>query len=194
MYNHRATGRLNHDQGELLEKYISNACDYYLKNGIANIEKTPEPMRVIKPLDSSHTMFAAVFEKKAQADYKGVLKGGRCIHFEAKSTRCDEIKQSAVTNDQTENLDSTYALGGECFVVVALIKEGKYYRVPWDVWKRMKELFGHKYMNVKELEPYQIKFCLFGIDFLKIGYSGTQNEVSGDDFVVFSEEENRGTA
>ena len=31
-----------------------------------------------------------------------------------------------------------------------------FFRVPWSVWKRMKELYNHKYMNESELEAYRI--------------------------------------
>ena len=33
----------------------------------------------------------------------------------------------------------------------------KFYRVPWAVWKKMKVLFGHKYMTEQELEPYRLQ-------------------------------------
>ena len=33
----------------------------------------------------------------------------------------------------------------------------RFYRVPWDVWKRMKELYGRKYMKEEDLEPYRLK-------------------------------------
>ena len=29
--------------------------------------------------------------------------------------------------------------------------------MPWDVWKRMKELYGRKYMKEEDLEPYRLK-------------------------------------
>ena len=46
--------------------------------------------------------------------------------------------------------------GAHCYVMVSL-ELRKFYRVPWDVWKRMKELFGRKYMTEKELEPYRLQ-------------------------------------
>ncbi len=33
----------------------------------------------------------------------------------------------------------------------------RFYRVPWKVWKQMKELFGHKFMTDQELEPYRLQ-------------------------------------
>lgn len=46
--------------------------------------------------------------------------------------------------------------GAHCFVMVSFGLE-RFYRVPWNVWKRMKELFGHKYMNEQELLPYRLQ-------------------------------------
>ena len=31
------------------------------------------------------------------------------------------------------------------------------YRVPWEVWWRMRQHFGHKYMTAKELEPFRVQ-------------------------------------
>lgn len=48
-------------------------------------------------------------------------------------------------------------LGAMCFLVVSLeFKE--FYRVPWVVFRDMKKIYGHKYMNREELEPYRIKY------------------------------------
>jgi recombination protein U len=33
----------------------------------------------------------------------------------------------------------------------------KFYRVPWDIWKNMKMLFGHKFMTEQDLKPYRLK-------------------------------------
>ena len=41
-----------------------------------------------------------------------------------------------------------------------------FYRVPWSIWKRMKEHFGHQYMNQEELQPYRIVMEKGILDFL----------------------------
>ena len=47
-------------------------------------------------------------------------------------------------------------MGAKCFVIVSIELE-KFFRIPWNIWKKMKELYGHKYMAVgKELGDYQI--------------------------------------
>lgn len=76
--------------------------------------------------------------------------------FEAKHTDSDRISQGVVTDTQWKNLDIYEQFGARCYVMVSIRLE-RFYRVPWDVWKRMKELFGHKYMKEQELLPYRLQ-------------------------------------
>ena len=76
--------------------------------------------------------------------------------FEAKHTDSDKINQNVITDSQWKSLDVYERFGAHCYVMVS-IKLIKFYRVPWDVWKKMKELFGHKFMSDDELEPYRLK-------------------------------------
>ena len=39
-------GRRSKASGETFERWISNACEFYLQNGWAHIEKTPEPFHI----------------------------------------------------------------------------------------------------------------------------------------------------
>lgn len=147
-------GKRNRALGLKFEDIVTEACEHYADLGIAYIEKTPEPMRVIGVINRKLGHFKAVFEKVAQPDYKGTMVGGRAIVFEAKHTESDRIKQDAVTDAQWDALDLHEDMGAICFVIVCL--ENKYYRVPWDKWKTMKEDCGHKYMNAADLHPYTL--------------------------------------
>lgn len=151
---------MNRKNGEFLEQYILDACDYYRENGIADIDKTPEPFKVLsgmKRLSCGSPGFEGVFAKKAQPDFKGTLSGGQSVVFEAKTTTTDRITQDEVNETQTASMMSHSALGAKVFVVVSM-NFTRFYRVPWEVWVTMKERFGHKYMNQSELAPYEIKF------------------------------------
>lgn len=150
-------GYVNHEKGQTFEKIIEAACREYSLKGAANIEKTPEPMRVIKRLDKGR--FVAVFEKKAQPDFKGTLDGGQTVVFEAKSSEGDRILQRAVTPTQTESLNIHWAMGATVFVLVCMNRE-TYYRVPWEVWRKMKTHYGRLYMNLEELKAFEITFDL----------------------------------
>lgn len=141
--------------GEIFENWISAACEFYRREGYAVIEKTPEPM---KPLGKADRFgrFLACFTKQAQPDFKGALCDGSCIIFDAKHTEKDRIQQNVITETQWETFDRYENMRAKCYVVVS-IGLTDFYRIPWNIWKQMKELFGHKYMAAgKELEPYRV--------------------------------------
>lgn len=165
-YRAQLQGKVNRAQGAAFEDVVNASCLYYELQGEAYIEKTPEPMKVIQAMDRSRGIFKAVFQKPAQPDYKGTMKGGQAICFEAKHTEADRIKQSAVTPEQRDALDKHQAMGAYCFVLVSL--GHRFYRVPWSHWKAMKTFCGHKYMNQKDLEPYEVFYIAGVIRFLDL--------------------------
>lgn len=155
MANRSLIGRASRADGALFEEWIENALFFYREQGVASIEKTPEPMKILKPHDRRKGHFIATFAKKAQPDFKGVLCDGRCIIFDAKHTEKDRILQSAVSEEQWKVFDQYKKMYACCYVVVSLGFRS-FYRVPWNVWKKMKEMFGHKYMSETDLENYKV--------------------------------------
>lgn len=151
------SGRRSNAAGSTFEGMLSGACNYYREKGIAIIEKTPEPMRPIKPYgDRSRGLYIACFEKQAQPDYKGVLCDGRAITFEAKHTDKDRIQESVITETQRRNMDDFQKMGAQCFVMVSIGFE-EFFRVPWEIFRDMKSQYGRKYMKLDELEPFRLK-------------------------------------
>lgn len=147
-------GRRSKANGDTFERWLSSACEFYLEKGFAHIEKTPEPFHVVgKDRDG---IVRGFYEKKGQPDYKGLLCDGTSIMFEAKHTDSERIQQTVVTDTQWKSLDVYEKFGAHCYVMVSMGLV-RFYRVPWDVWKNMKALFGRKYMNEKDLEPYRLE-------------------------------------
>lgn len=162
--------------GAAFEQLINAGCRYYLKKGLAVIHKTPEPMHPIQPMGNGR--FLAAYDKKAQPDYQGTLRGGRSIVFEAKHTESDTIAQGRVTQTQWEELDAHQILGARCFVLVSFHFE-LFAMIPWEDWKRMKSLVGR--MHIKEtdsfVKTYQVKRngpAILFLDYawLPMGYIG----------------------
>jgi len=153
-------GAISKAKGKNFELYIDRSLDYYMYKGLAEIEKTPEPMRPVKSVGNGK--FIAFFEKKAQPDYKGTIRGGKSIMFEAKFTSADRIEQDRVLQEQAEKLTKHQRLGALCFVIVGF-DSGEVYRVPWNAWKNMKELYGRKYVTEAELENYRVEIAPNGI-------------------------------
>lgn len=153
-------GAVSRAQGRRFEERLDDSFAYYADRGFAIVEKTPEPMRPTKNLGNGK--FIAFFEKKAQPDYKGTIKGGRTLLFEAKFTSTDRITQDRVGREQSEYLSRYQRLGARCFVVVGFAS-GDVYRIPWDVWSNMKAFFGRKYVKEIDLEKFRVHIAWNGV-------------------------------
>lgn len=155
-YQRSQRARRSKIEGEQFETLIDSSLEWYKTKGWAEIEKTPEPMKPLtKP--NSKGQFLACFTKAAQPDFKGTLRGGRSVVFEAKHTDSDKIEYRAVTEEQRERLESHYNLGAAAFVLVSFGLQ-EFYRVPWEVWRDMKGKYGRKHLKQTDLYPYKVQF------------------------------------
>ena len=137
-------GAISKARGDQFEERLDSAFAYHKAHGFAIIEKTPEPMRPIQNLGNGK--FVAFFEKKAQPDYKGTIKGGRTVMFEAKFTSTGKMEQSRVLQGQADYLEGHQKLGARCYVIAGF-GSGAVYRFPWNIWRDMKKHFGRKYVT-----------------------------------------------
>lgn len=147
-------GKVNHDLGKNFEERIESICETYEKNNLAKIEKTPEPMKILKHIENGH--FESIFTKSAQPDFKGTKKGGKTIVFDAKFTELDKINYAVLSDYQRETLLKYKTLGAEAFVLVGFIS-GNIYKIDIDIWNNMKEQFGRKYIREEELKELNFK-------------------------------------
>lgn len=160
------TNARNHHGGQTFEDIISDACEYYRHQRIAEIDKTPEPFHVTSRQGGKWVGF---FQKKAQPDFKGVVRGGKAIIFEAKHTTTQQMKRSVITDVQEKKLNMYASMGATCFVLVSFSHQ-QFYNIPWDVFKNMRQRFGRMYFTAAEAEQYRIDYNGYGIlDFLKVG-------------------------
>ncbi|MBO6269429.1 MAG: Holliday junction resolvase RecU [Clostridium sp.] len=146
-------GKKNREEGRAFEEILDHTFAYYSSKGYAQIDKTPEPFKIIRRMGEGR--FLGCFIKRAQPDYKGTIKGGRTVIFEAKYTSGDRLTQDRVSDIQAAYMDQASALGARCFVLAGF-KHGGVYRIPWSDWTSMKEKFGHKYVTENDLQAYRI--------------------------------------
>ncbi len=158
--NARRGGAIARAHGAIFENLIDRACISYEECGVAMIQKTPEPM---KPLRKPNQLgqFMACYTKRAQPDYKGTLRGGRTVVFEAKHTDAQRIERSRVTEEQLQQLLQYDRLGAACFVLISFSFD-RYYRVPVQDWDGMEMIYGKKSVNEKDLAPFLLKGGVFG--------------------------------
>ncbi len=145
---------VNNAQGHAFEDCIKAGCLIYQERGLAEIDQTPEPFRVIKK--HADGIFTGRFIARAQPDFSGTLLGGRSICFEAKYTTTDQMKRSVLTETQMKRLEAHMKSGAVAGVCIG-IKE-KYYFIPWAVWRDMKTLYGRQYITADDVEEYRVKF------------------------------------
>lgn len=155
-YARKIRGAQSRIAGEQFEEIIAASLLWYEQRGAACVEKTPEPMKPLRP-PNSQGRFLACYVKAGQPDFKGTLTGGRSVVFEAKHTDADRIKYERLTDEQVEKLSTHHALGAAAFVVVSFGLQA-FYRIPWEVWRDMKAIFGRKYIKQTELEPYRVQY------------------------------------
>jgi len=157
-------GARNRAAGRNFEEIIEAACQFYSDKGIAYILKTPEPMQPTKDLGNGK--FIAHFAKKAQPDFKGTLAGGKTVAFEAKHTSTDRMLQSVVSDEQTKAFNLYTKMGAECFVLVSFDFR-LFFKIPWAVWCKMKDLYGRKYITPEDIQQYRITYRNGVLDFLR---------------------------
>ena len=150
------TGRQNRAAGGHFEAIIEASLRWYEERGFAVVEKTPEPMKPLRP-PNNRGQFVACFTKSAQPDFQGTLRGGRSVVFEAKHTDADKIEYNRLTDEQLDRLEQHSRLGAAAFVMVSLGLQD-FYRVPWGVWRDMKEQYGRKHMKKADLEPFRVQY------------------------------------
>lgn len=164
------TGRRSRAAGGQWEEMLEAACTYYRLRGAAEIEKTPEPMKPIGP-KNARGQFLACYTKQAQPDYKGTLAGGRAVVFEAKHTDGDRMKREVISEEQERRLDRHSCLGAECFVMVSFAFR-RFFKVPWPVFRDMKQHYGRKYITPEDVAPYEVPFAGGILRFLEEGGAG----------------------
>lgn len=149
-------GRQSRIMGDHFEGIIAASLRWYEDKGVACIEKTPEPMKPLRA-PNRQGQFLACYIKAGQPDFKGTLTGGRSVVFEAKHTDSDRIEYSRLTDEQVEKLSTHHKLGAAAFVLVSFGLQD-FYRIPWEIWRDMKAIYGHKHIKQKELEPYRVQY------------------------------------
>lgn len=146
--------KVNNAQGQFFERAIKAACALYSERGRADVDKTPEPFRVLEK--SRDGIFKGRFTARAQPDFQGTLDGGRSIVFEAKYTTGDRMKQEVLTKPQQDALEHHSRRGALAAVCAGIGND--FFFVPWFIWRDMKQCFGRKYVTAADLESFRIRF------------------------------------
>ena len=142
--------------GDANESMLSFAFTVIARRFGDVVEKTPEPLQVIKTRPNGHV--EAFFAARAQPDYKGALstQGGRAFVAEAKSTTGSSLPFSLVKRHQILALRK-YANAGAAAAVIATIRD-ETFLVPLDDWLALPERIGRKSARAQDIEKWRWVF------------------------------------
>lgn len=155
-YKRQIAGARARVAGAQFENQIAGSLDWHFERGLLKADKTPEPMKPIRPM-GQHGQFLAHYEKKAQVDFSGTMYGGRAIRFEAKQTDTDRFERKRLTSEQMDDLRDHQKIGALCFVLLCFGFD-HFYRVPWQVWENMKAIYGRLYITEKDVQQFRIPY------------------------------------
>lgn len=144
--------RCNSDRGRAFENLLAKGCRYYADRGNAIINKVYEPYGVKNILRAGR--FIGVWKDRAEPDFKGVMKGGRAIVFEAKSTHKSRMQRDKLTDRQMSWLETQHQIGALSFVCIDI--RGKFFTIPWQIWRDMKKIFGKKFLMPGDIAEYEV--------------------------------------
>lgn len=149
----RLAGREARRMGVITEETVNIALRWYEARHLAKVDKTPELFKVTSV--NRHSGLMTGYISPSQPDYKGVLKGGRCVCFELKSGSSGRIEASRVQRHQLEYLLEMAAMGADTFVLITF--DGyAFYKLTAEEWNDFERLFGKKSVTEKDVAGFKV--------------------------------------
>ena len=62
-----------------------------------------------------------------------------------------------LTDEQIDRLTLHHKMGAATYVLVSFGLED-FYRIPWEVWRDMKAIYGRKYIKAADVEQYRVPY------------------------------------
>ena len=147
--------RYKKNLGMYLERIVDVSLEYYKEQGVCLIDKVPTPIKVHRHLRGA--LYEAFFQKKSTVDYVGVIRGGRGIAFDAKSTTAKRFNwRKAVKDHQRDYLKVFQQLGGLSFILLHFDWIGSwdhFYFIPFAFLLRSKSS-----LTPEDLEEFKVDY------------------------------------
>ncbi|WHH58290.1 Holliday junction resolvase RecU [Petroclostridium sp. X23] len=149
------------NKGMLFEEEIKKANEGYLNRGIALIQKISTPWKVVRRGKS----VSAFPEGKSTLDFRGTVKGGISISFDAKETEeTVGLPLKNIAPHQIEYIRNALGVMEVSFILCYMKKFNKRYRIPgqtvldyWDYWQANKGKRGVNFIPVEDMVEVRSK-------------------------------------
>lgn len=145
-------------RGDYTEDIINYTNIYYLKKGLALVNKIPTPVKVLRR--KGPMIVDAFFEEKGILDYAGVCQG-LPISFDSKETNLSSLPLSNISSHQFEYIKNYIEQDGYAFIICNFKKKNKFYLIPGEIvldYYNKSLNGGRKSIPEKDMkEKYEIK-------------------------------------
>lgn len=147
------------NKGQAFEELIKLVNDQYENKGVAKIQKVATPWKIINKFGQSG--LSAVPGEKSTLDFRGTVKPGISISFDAKETEdLEGLPLKNLEDHQYRYIKSALGFGEVSFLLVSMKKLNKFYAVPgykvvekWEDWKANPRKKGFNKIKIEEMIP-----------------------------------------
>ena len=144
----------NKQSGKAWEHYVEAELESMNAIALGHWARCPEPLRAIRQLGEGRV--EAVWAKKAQPDYYGILPGGIGCVFDAKLVSdSDRFDFSRIAVHQLEAMCRCARAGGVAFVYVGRFPEQEKYVLPVDADGAICGVRDKRHIKFERLGAYQ---------------------------------------
>ena len=144
------------NKGRTLEELILRVLKRYEVQGVSNIQKISTPWKAIR---QGKRIVSAFPEGKSTLDFRGTVKGGIPVSFDAKESEDPRgLPLKYIKPHQIDYIRAALPLGEVSFLVVWVKPLNAYYIVRgedalrrWDCWKKNKGKRGFSLIPIEEM-------------------------------------------
>jgi len=140
-------------RGSALEEIIDLTNDFYLKKGLARVDKVPTPIKIIDQ-GKDGMIDKAFYEKKSTVDFIGFVQGVGIV-FDAKETSLTNLPFKNIHPHQIEYMEDVVHHGAMAFIIAHFRQFNVYQLIPFETLKRyymQAQNGGRKSIPFKDLD------------------------------------------
>lgn len=161
------------NKGAALEAAVEYQNELYANRGICNIQKISTPWKVIR---QGNKIVSAFPEGKSTLDYRGTVRGGIPVSFDAKESEVIEgLPLKYIAEHQIDYMRAAIPLGEVTFILCQIKPFNKYYIIPgaavihyWDRWQVNKRKRGFNTILVEKMLPIRTNVPGYIMDYLPV--------------------------
>lgn len=168
------------NKGKALEDLIKYQNQLYENRKVANIQKISTPWKVIR---RGKQIVSAFPEEKSTLDFRGTVKGGISVSFDAKESEDEKgLPLRYIESHQIDYMRFAIELGEKTFILCQIKPLNTHYVIAgkvvidhWDEWQKNKGKRGYNTIPTERMTPIKRKANGYVLDYLSTVFGGDTN-------------------